>query len=155
MTVAAKANLKAIVDALEGVSDQTLAFFDLDTGEVYLMSLEMISEAEEGEEDSDESDEPDPEWELAKKIVTSDRILRLPTKGDIHESEIMNEFSESIRNHSLREELLETIQGAGAFRIFKSAIRRHHIEQEWYDFRAQALRDIAEEWCEDNGVAVE
>jgi hypothetical protein len=49
--VAAKANLKAIVDALESqmTSDQSRAFFDLDTGEVHEVTLELIGAAEEGE----------------------------------------------------------------------------------------------------------
>jgi hypothetical protein len=148
----AKANLKAIVNALEGASDQSCAYFDLDTGEVYELSLEMISEAEEGEEDLDLPEWQKAEWELAKKIVASDRILQLPTKHDIHEWEIMNEFSQSVKKDSVREELLDAIHGAGAFRSFKNAIRRHHIEQDWYDFRDQALHDIGVEWCEENGV---
>ena len=42
-----------------------------------------------------------------------------------------------------REDLIDAIHGNGAFLGFKSAIRRYHIEQDRYDFRDNALRDIA------------
>jgi hypothetical protein len=151
--VAPKANLKAIVDAFEMQTDESRAYFDSDTGEVYHVSLELIGAAENGEEDPDIPEWQEKEWELAQRIVASDRILRLPTKHDIHEWEIMNRFSQSMKKDSVSDDLLDAIHGPGAFRSFKSALRRHRIEQDWYDFRDQALRDIAAEWCEDHGIA--
>ena len=153
--MAAKANLKAIIDALEMQTDDSRAYFDLDTGEVYEVSLAMIDAAEEGEEEPDIPEWQEDEWELAQRIVASDRILRLPTKHDIHEWEIMKEFAESVKKESVSDDLLDAIHGPGAFRSFKSAVRRHRIEQDWYHFRDEALRDIAAEWCEDNGIAAD
>ncbi|HXB67318.1 MAG TPA: UPF0158 family protein [Candidatus Acidoferrales bacterium] len=150
--MAAKANLKAIIDALEMQTDDSRAYFDLDTGEVYQVSLAMIGAAEEGEEEPDIPEWQEDEWELAQRIVASDRILRLPTKHDIHEWEIMKEFAESVKKGSVSDDLQDAIHGPGAFRSFKSALRRHRIEQDWYHFRDEALRDIAAEWCEDNGI---
>ena len=153
--VAVKANLKAIIDALEAQTDESRSFFDPDTGEVYQVSLEMIGAAEDGEEDPDIPEWQEPEWELAKRIVASDRILPLPTKFDVDEWEIMNEFSASVEKIAVRNDLLDAIHGPGAFRSFKSAIRRHRIEQDWHDFRDQALRDIAAEWCKENDIPTE
>jgi hypothetical protein len=53
----------------------------------------------------------------------------------------------------MREELLDAIHGVGAFRAFKSTIRRHHIEQAWFAFRTQGLRQIALDWCEEHDIA--
>ena len=39
----------------------------------------------------------------------------------------------------VRQELLEAIHGAGAFRMFRSTIRRLGIEKSWYLFREEAL----------------
>ena len=44
--------------------------------------------------------------------------------------------------------------GAGAFRHFKSAVRRLRIEQEWFRFRESALEEIAKAWLEENGIPV-
>ena len=142
----AKANLEAIIEALESTmgSDDWRAFYDPETGEVHEVSLPLISAAEDGIEGLDVPKWQEPEWELAKRIAASPRMLRLPRQFDLDEWEIMSEFSSSVNKNSVREELLDAIHGRGAFRSFKSAIRRHHIEQDWFDFRDQALRDIAE-----------
>jgi hypothetical protein len=153
--VAAKAKLKEIVNALEAQTDESRSYFDTLTGEVYDVSLSMIGAAEDGEEHPDIPEWQQKEWELAQRIVQSDGILQLPTKYEIHEWEIMNRFSQSVKKDAVRDDLLDAIHGPGAFRSFKSALRRHRIEQDWYDFRDQALRDIAAEWCEDHGIAME
>jgi Arc/MetJ-type ribon-helix-helix transcriptional regulator len=40
------------------------------------------------------------------------------------------------------------IHGAGAFRMFRSTIRRLGIEKSWYRFREEALAGIARDWLE-------
>ena len=154
--MAAKVDLKEIVEALEMQFDESPAYVDRDTGEVHVVPIELIRDAEEEEDDEEERDDlPDwqkPLWEIARLIVKDPRFLRLPSKFDVHEWEIMNDFSLSVRSASIREELLDAIHGSGAFRQFKNTIRRRRIEAAWYEFRAQALREIAIEWCEDNDI---
>lgn len=142
--------LKDIVDALEMLDDEYLSHFDLDTGEVHTLERSLLSEAEDFEDD--EEDEHNPEWDLAIRIVSSDRFVRLPTKADIDEWAIRNEFSDSFPKARIREELLDAIRGAGAFRAFKIVIRRHNIESDWYAFREKALTEIARDWCEENDI---
>ncbi|HYL76186.1 MAG TPA: UPF0158 family protein [Bryobacteraceae bacterium] len=148
--------LQDIVDGLEMQFDEDSSFLDLDTGQVETISRDLLSEAEEsGDEEPDPADGVDEEWEIAKRIVSSDRFRRLPTKFDVHEWEIMRDFSQSVESASIRDDLLFAIHGAGAFRHFKHNVRRHGIEQAWFAFRAEALREIAREWCEENQIAWE
>jgi hypothetical protein len=56
---------------------------------------------------------------------------------------------ESVR---IREDLLHAIFDAGAFRHFKATVRRCGIEQDWFAFRDEALREIAREWCEEHQI---
>ncbi len=148
----AAARLRDIVDALEMQFDESLSLLDRDTGQVETMSREILSAAEEGDDDED-ADLPDEEWELAKLIVSSrDRFLRLPTKFDVHEWAIMEEVSDSVKSAGIREDLLHAIHGAGAFRNFKYLVKRHGIDQTWYAFRTEALKQIALDWCEENQV---
>src|ERR1700683_3408005 len=115
----ATARLQDIVDALEMQFDESLSFFDRDTGQVETLSSELLSAAEEGEHNEDLA-LSDEEWELAKLIVASkDRFLELPTKLDVHEWAIMEEFAHSVKSAAIREDLLHAIHGAGAFRNFK------------------------------------
>ena len=153
--MASTVRLSDIVDALEMASDEYSSFLDLDTGQVETASRDLLRSAEEFNDD-EEPDLPDwqmAEWEIAKRIVLTDRFQKLPTKFDIHEWAIMRDFSSSLERGEVREDLLYALHGAGAFRSFKGALRRHRIESAWFAFRAEALRQIAIEWCQEHGVA--
>jgi hypothetical protein len=52
-----------------------------------------------------------------------------------------------------RDELLDAIHGAGAFRSFRSAVRRLRIEEEWFSFRQSAFERIALGWLEAHGIS--
>ncbi|MDQ2898610.1 MAG: UPF0158 family protein, partial [Acidobacteriota bacterium] len=94
-----------------------------------------------------------PEWEIARQIAFNRRFEKLPTKFDVHEWAIMQDFSHSVESVGIRDELLSEIHRAGAFRNFKNALRGHRIEAAWFAFRAEALRQIALDWCEAKRVA--
>ena len=149
----ATVRLNDIVDALEMQLDESSSFLDLDTGRVETVTDVLLREAEES---SDE--EPDlpawqkPEWEIAKRIVSTDRFQELPTKFEVHEWAIMQDFSSSVESERIREDLLQAIHGAGAFQNFKNTLRRHGIESAWFAFRTEALRQIALGWCEENQI---
>ena len=148
--------LNDIVDALEMQFEESVALLDLDSGQVQHIELSLLSAAEERDEDSE--DEPkllaweEDQWELAKEIASSDRFIRLPTKFDVHDWQIMQDFTHSVESEHIRRDLERAIHGAGAFRHFKDTIRRHLIEEAWFAFHRDALRDIAIEWCEDHDI---
>jgi hypothetical protein len=87
--------LNDIVEALEMQFDESPSFLDLDTGNVETVSLGLLHEVEESGDDDDEDlpEGEDAEWEIAKRIVAMDRVVKLPTKFDVHEWAIMDEFS--------------------------------------------------------------
>ena len=156
INMAATVRLSAIEDALEMQTGESRSFLNLDTGGVETVSLDLLSAAEDGEDEEPNLPESqDEEWELVKTIVASDRFRRLPTQFDIHEWEIMERFSYSVGSERVRVELLDAIHGCGAFRTFKNAIRRNRIEQDWFSFRADALKEIAKEWCEEHAIVWE
>jgi hypothetical protein len=64
----------------------------------------------------------------------------------------MQDFSHSVESDSIRGDLLRAIHGAGAFRNFKDTVRRLGVEPAWFAFRADALRQIAVDWCEENQI---
>jgi hypothetical protein len=134
--------------------DESSSFLDRDTGQVETVSDGLLREVEDSANDQD----PDlpawqkQEWEMAKLIVSTSRFQKLPTKFEVHESAIMRDFSRSVESDKIREELLQAFHGAGAFRNFKDTLRRHRIESAWFAFRAEALRQIALRWCEENHI---
>ena len=151
----ATVHLNDIIDALEMQFDESLSYLDLDAGQVVTVSEDLLREAEEhGDEEPDVPDWQKQEWEIAKQIVStnSDRFQRLPSKFEVHEWAIMQDFSRSVESDIIREDLLHAIHGAGAFRNFKDTLRRHGIESAWFAFRTDALRQIALDWSEGNHI---
>jgi len=153
----ATVRLNDIVDALEMQFDESSSFVDRDTGRVETVSHVLLCDAEESGDD-EEPDLPDwqkQEWEIAKLVVSTDRFQKLPTKFEIHEWAIMQDFAHSVESDRIREDLLHAIHGNGAFRNFKDTLRRHCIESGWFAFRGEALREIALDWCEENHIVWE
>src|ERR1035441_8184725 len=119
--MAVTVQLKDIVDALEMQFDEHLSYLDLDSGKVETVSKDLLSEAEESGDD-EELDLPDwqmPEWEIATRIVSTDRFKSLPTKYDVHEWEIMRDFADSVESGKISEELLRAIHRSEERRVGK------------------------------------
>ena len=135
-----KIKLEQVIEAIETADDAFTYFFDTQTGEMVYLQDEIVT----GERNE----------ELEELIENSPRgrFLRFPTKYDIHEYSIMESFIESLPPGAARQELAHAIRGKGAFHRFKSGIRYHRLEQQWYDYRDQAYREIAIRWCRDEGL---
>jgi uncharacterized protein UPF0158 len=148
--------MKDIVDALEIQIDERPSFLNLGTGEVVGVSSDLLGVVEEYDDD----EKPhlpawqEPEWEIARQVVFGFGVsfLKLPTKYEVHEWAIIQDFSDSVESDRIREDLLNAIHGRGAFRMFKDTLRRHRIESAWFPFRAEALRQIAIRWCKEHHV---
>ena len=142
-------SLREIIAALEAASDDCSSYLDPETGEIIMVTEEERALAEEA------SWEEARAWQLEmmpkiRAALESDRFLELPDRFEIHEWSIMERFSRAQNIERIRSELLNAIRGAGAFRAFRSAIHRLGIEQSWYQFRDQALEEIARSWLEEH-----
>ena len=145
-------SLREVIEAMETTNEDCVSYLDPETGEIITVTEEERHLVEE------ESLEDVPEWqrEMLPKIraaLESDRFLELPDRFDIHEWSIMEEFSRAQGSERIRQELADAIHGAGAFRIFRSAIRRLGLEQSWYQFRDEALAEIARNWLEEHKLS--
>jgi hypothetical protein len=143
-------SLREIIAALEAASDDCTSYLDPETGEIVVVTEEERALAEDPgwEEEA-------PAWQLEmmpkiRAALESDRFLELPDRFDIHEWSIMERFSRTQNIEQIRSELLNAIHGAGAFRAFRSAIRRLGVEPSWYQFRDEALAEIARIWLEEH-----
>ena len=144
-------SLHEVAEAIELQTDESVSYLDPDTGEIVFVTDEMRRVVEEDDLDNL------PEWmrkEVPKlrEALQSGRLLSLPSKFVVHDWAIMDRFSRAQENDRVREELLDAIHGAGAFRMFRSTIRRLGIEQAWYQFRDRALEEIAREWLEEHNL---
>lgn len=139
-----KIPLNIIVDAIETADDEWNQYLDIENMEV--VSLPEYPFAGEYDEDEKELSELiEEEWNV--------RFFGLPSRFDIHEYNIMEQFIWSLPEGQMQDSLENAIRGKGAFRRFKDNIIRYGIEQSWYDYEKEAYRKIAVEWCEDLGLS--
>ena len=146
-------SLRKVVDAIGALMEGSTAYLNRQTGELYTLQED---DAELVTDDADLEDLPD--WQrdaipVIREILESEDWLALPTKFDIHEWAIMDEFSCSVDDPELRDELRNAIRGAGAFRYFKDTIHRHELQESWYNYRTAVLDRIAIDWLDEHEIA--
>ena len=147
-----RVKLSDIVDALEMVSDTRFVYLHSPTGKLVTVTDDELRAAERDDDPGERSEWEAEAIEEAKQVLRSSEYLELPTRFDIHEYSIMENFCFSIEDEGLRDELLAAISGRGAFRCFKDTIQRRGVADEWYRYRSEAFVDIAIRWLEDNGI---
>jgi hypothetical protein len=145
--------LKDVIQEMYVVGDEYRSFLNIRTGEFVTLSNEELGAAEEGENIEDF-----PEWQQemiqkASEVLLTDDYRELPSKFDIHEYSIMERFCYTVEDDELSRRLLNSIRGRGAFRYFKDTIHEYGIEQDWYEYREQAFKEIAIDWLERNKIA--
>jgi hypothetical protein len=148
-----RVKLSEIVGEMELQHGQGSLYLNKKTGEVVLLTdEEMLTEEEEG------SSEDLPEWageaqKVAKDILeNSENYEELPSKEEINEYRIMEDFCHSVEDRGVSEKLSAAIKGRGAFGKFKENIVRLGIEARWFKYRKEAFKKIAIEWCKDNHI---
>src|SRR5262245_5285855 len=145
-------SLRAVVEALDLPGEGWAAYLNRDTAEIVLVSNDDRQLVED-DVDLDEL----PQWQRdvlpkVREALESDRFLRLPDRYDIHEWHIMERFAEHRPVGRAREDLLDAIHGAGAFRMFRACIRQLGIEDQCYHFRESELQQIAEDWLNAHNI---
>ena len=151
MSVSVK--LSEIIDAVESQSDEGSAYLNRMTGEIVIFMEEELNAAED-----DEPIDDYPEWqqeaiEKAREFLDNEEdYLGLPSKYDVHEYEIMEKFCLSIKDSEKSNALYNSIKGSGAFRRFREGIGRFELEDEWYRYRDESIKQIAIDWCEENNI---
>lgn len=106
-------------------------FLEKDTGEVVLVSNEVMRTVEDGDPTEGLAD-----WER-EQILAAEQIvgetgayISLPSRFDIHEYRIMEESCLSLGDSDPGGTLLDRIKRSGAFRRFKYAIQEHCIQNQ-------------------------
>lgn len=145
--------LSEIIEAIDFQSDEISSYLNKKTGEIVTLTEDDIKGAE-----NQDTLEEYPEWQHENIKISSDFLdheedfIGLPTKYDVHEYQIMERFCLSLKNREISEVLYRAIKGKGAFRRFKDDIIRFDIEDDWYKYREEAMKQVAIDWCELNQI---
>ena len=142
-----------IIEGMESQSDEISSYLNKKTGEVVLISDYEMRAAE-----SNDPIEDVPDWEKDQVLVAREIMaetgdyISLPSKYDINEYRIMEDFCWSLEDTRKGEFLHGLIGGPGTNRRFKDALFKYSIEEDWYKYRSDALKEIAVEWCRENNI---
>lgn len=136
-----KVRIDDIIDAVDSADDEMDCYFDLKTGSVLLIHDGEIS-GEGGVEDMEPEEIED----------DAARFLPLPSSFDINDWHTMETFIWYLPEGDAKTILGNDIHRSGAFRRFREDVTRFGLLDEWYRYRNDVHRRIAEEWCEENGL---
>ena len=133
-----KVKLTEVIDALDFTNNEIEYYYNPDSGEIFMSNI--------GEFENLSEDELD---ELFEKSII------LPTRYNINEYEMMEDFIETIEDTKLQNQLYTSLNGSGAFRSFKDTCINFNIINAWYKFRDKKYKDLAINWCKDNNIEFE
>jgi hypothetical protein len=146
-------NLKDIIEEMELQFEESRSLLNVKTGEIVLVTSEDLRAAED-EKPLDHL----PEWEQEKIKTAIDVVenfenyIELPTKYEINEYEVMEDFCIKVSDKHKQDVLLRAIKGKGAFRRFKDQIIDFKIEDQWYTYRDERYKQMAIKWCQRNNI---
>jgi len=159
---------KAMEDTVRDAFDY---FLDMETGEIIILSEDIIKKAQEILEESydDIGDFEDvevekvpviPEWmedeiELSLDIFIyeKERYARIPERNHQYGYNTMKEFAVTLDDETLKQTLLGLLDGKNAFRRFKDALGQYPKERKlWYGFNAKASRNEIGAWLKTIGL---
>ena len=151
-TIAIPVKLRDVVEAMDLPSQDWQSYLNRDTGEIVTATDEDRWLVEDGMSLDDV-----PAWQQeslpkVREALESDRFLALPGSFEIHEWSIMERFTRDQTGDRPADELLDSLHGRGAFRMFRSAVRQLGLEDDWCRFRESAFEEIAKEWLEAHGI---
>lgn len=159
-------NFDEIQKAREDTEREAFDYFlDKDTGEVIVLSQDIINRAWEilsvsyddiAEFEDVEPDEiPDiPEWmedeiELALDIFMNEQehYIRIPERNPAKTYAAMTAFTNTLQDQALKHALSCVLDGPGSFRKFKDTLGPFPKEKKlWHGFNAKAAKKEIEEW---------
>ncbi len=148
-------------------------FLDTSTGEVIILSIELIDLAHEilskgYDDDIEEFEDVEPDeipevddWiedevELALSIFldSQSRYVRIPERDRTAAFSAMRNFAETLQDRDLAERLLTALEGTGSFRKFKDILGPYPRERKlWYSHNARTARHEIKTWLLSIGIS--
>jgi hypothetical protein len=153
-----KPKLSEIVDSMDCQTGEMSPFLNRETGKIEMLSAELISAIEDDEDPEEAIDTYGGAGEdipVIQEIIKGDKWLALPSKFDINDYSIMENFCLSRKDPSHQDQLLSSIKGREAFGRFRGTVEALGLLDKWHAFKKESYMEIAKDWCEENGVECE
>lgn len=159
-------DLDEVQKAMEDTARDAFDYFlDVETGEVLILSEDILNRAElllsrDFDEDMEDYEEvvfdreiDIPSWmedeiELALDIfLHGDNYVRIPERAPRSVYASMGEFIEKLEDPQLSRDLRQILTGQGSFRRFKDALEPYpKLRKLWYGYNAKTAKKEITEW---------
>lgn len=135
-----RADLDGVADLLEGPTEMGFGgVLDCETGYAW---PEAVIDDWVGDDPM-----PDPE-------ANPERYLFIPNEGSREAWADVQDFADSVDDEAIRDQLLDAIDGKGAFSRFRRVLDRHDdLRTRWYAYAAETRIGRAREWLAAEGYA--
>ncbi|MCC7000168.1 MAG: hypothetical protein IT370_36550 [Deltaproteobacteria bacterium] len=98
--------------------------------------------------------EPDAPIKRGEVSASPTDFLRIDAASSREQYRWMEHFVASVTEPALRERLVISIDGKGAFRRFKNVLLSYPVERErWFSYRSELLRYQMQEWLTEKGIS--
>jgi len=147
--------LQDVVDEMDSQNDMITAFINRKTGELTILTEDDYYALRHLNDGGALEELPPWQQELVPKLretEESDDFIELPSQYEIHEYRIMEDFIRTLDDGPVKDELFNAIRGRGAFRRFKDTAFNHNVIDDWYSFKNRALKKIAIEFLDSEGI---
>ncbi|MBN2381860.1 hypothetical protein JXQ70_03170 [bacterium] len=119
-----------LIDAYSSEQEDFRCYFDTNSGTVVWKSSEVMAKANQSEMKSG-----------------LQHLIEVPTISSREGWELMMDFIERVANPALKNKLMGSIQGKGAFRRFKDILAKSpHDQEQWFLYQDAAITKILLEW---------
>lgn len=127
---------EALEDAFENNAPEVHSYLHTQTGEV-IRIVDGIA---------------DPE--MHRRVMGDTTYLRVEPVSSREQYRWMERFIATVEEGELRDKLVQSIDGKGAFRRFKDVLMSFPVDRErWFAFRSERLRSCMEGWLENHRIA--
>jgi hypothetical protein len=149
-----KVKLDEIAEQFDLLNDNLVTVLYRKTGEIITLSQEYMSYADDEDYEADAlSDWEHEEIAIAKDIIENDSdYIHFPDPTETDKYRVMQDFCKSVPDENARQILLTSINGKGAFRNFGDAVIKLGIRDKWFEFKEEALKELAADWCKRNNI---
>ncbi|HEY8427141.1 MAG TPA: UPF0158 family protein [Sandaracinaceae bacterium] len=127
---------EALEDAFENNAPEVHSYLHLETGEVIRIVDGIADPA------------------MHQRVMKDPDYLRVDPVSSREQYRWMERFIATVDDSVLRDKLVRSIDGKGAFRRFKDVLMAYPVDRErWFAFRSERLRACMEAWLGAHGIA--
>lgn len=127
---------EALEDAFENNAPEVHSYLHLATGEVIRIVDGIADPA------------------MHQRVMKDPEYLRVDPVSSREQYRWMERFIATVEESEVKDKLVRSIDGKGAFRRFKDVLMSYPVDRErWFAFRSERLRACMEAWLTAHGIA--